>query len=75
MYSFDLYLSVGDGVVYPLRENSSPERVDLLNERGKWVDESDDEGEREGGTYFETIDETEHENRAIVQTPDVVTFK
>ena len=65
---------MGDGVVYPLRENSSPERVDLLNERGKWIDESDDEGGR-GGTYFETIDETEHENTAIVQTPDVVTFK
>ena len=65
---------MGDGVVYPLRENSSPERVDLLNERGKWMDESDEDSERDN-TYIETIDETEHENRAVVQTPDVVTFK
>lgn len=60
--------------MYPLRENSSPERVDLLNERGKWTDESDEDSGRDN-TYIETIDETEHENRAIVQTPDVVTFK
>ena len=65
---------MGDGVVYPLRENSSPERVDLLNERGKWMDESDEDSERDN-TYIETIDETVHENRAIAQTPDVVTFK
>jgi hypothetical protein len=65
--------SVGDGVVYPLREDTSPERLDLLNERGKWMDESDEEGDN-SYTYVETIDETQHPDRAIVGTPDVVTF-
>ena len=66
---------MGDGVVYPLREDSSPERLDLLNERGKWTDESDEDEARDNPcTIVETIDETEQENRAIVRTPDVVTF-
>ena len=66
---------MGDGVVFPLREDTSPERLDLLNERGKWTDDSDEDEARDNPcTYVETIDETEQANRAIVRTPDVVTF-
>ena len=71
---------MGDGVVYPLREDSSPETLDLLNERAKWVEDGDSDGEEINTTatftYLETINETdsEHSERAIVRTPDVVTF-
>lgn len=78
--------SVGDGVVYPLREDTSPERLDLLNERSKWMEDADsdedddrhDESRNNTAAYtsVETIDETnsEHAEGAIVRTPDVVTF-
>ena len=66
---------MGDGVVYPLREDSSPERMDLLNERGIYMDESDDDNTRNNTySYVENIDETEDNQRAVVRTPDVVTF-
>ena len=71
-FNFYRPFSLGDGVVYPLREDTSPERLDLLNERGKYMDESDEDEARDNTTYVETIDETEP--RAIVRTPDVVTF-
>lgn len=69
---------MGDGVVFPLREESSPERLDLLNERGKWMDDSEDgdgDGDDNAGyTHVENIDETADAERAIVRTPDVVTL-
>lgn len=77
--------SLGDGVVYPLREDGAPESFNLLNERGKWMDEGeldsceDRLSSRSNGafTHVETIDETDSQDleETVEITPDVVTYK
>ena len=80
-FLYNLFCSLGDGVVYPLREEIAPERCDLLNERAKWIEEGDscdDEPSTRSSTaftYFETVNEHEPREQTVEITPDVVTYK
>ncbi|XP_046852966.1 palmitoyltransferase ZDHHC15B-like isoform X2 [Xenia sp. Carnegie-2017] len=76
LWCFPVYTSLGDGVVYPLREECSPEQMDLLNERTKWLnDESDDDEDHKTYTNVDIVDETAGSERIIEMTPNVVTLK
>ena len=89
--SFLLYLHqeiffnfrLGDGLIYPLRgDRGSPETMDLLNERGKLLDEGESESCDESTTrqsHVETINENDSDEYeltvSVCNTRNVITYK